>query len=61
MIHENAGDDQSFDSTRAMFIEGEQAYDGAGFHNKTHAQIAIRNPNMIKGYFRPIEKHIEVS
>ncbi len=29
---------------------------GAGFHDKTHVQIAIREANMIKGYFRPIQK-----
>ena len=28
-------------------------YDGAGFLDKTHIQICIRNPNCIKGYFIP--------
>ena len=48
----------SFDSVRGMFIEGDKLYEGAGFHEKTHVQIAIRNPQMIKGYFRPIHTHI---
>jgi hypothetical protein len=43
-----------------MFIEGGVVYDGAGFHEKTHVQIAIRNPEMIKGYFHPLISHIEI-
>jgi hypothetical protein len=54
------GTGQDFDSVRGMFIEGGAVYEGAGFHEKTHVQIAIRNPNMIKGYFRPITCHREV-
>lgn len=42
-----------FDSVRAVFVEGRALYDGAGFHEKTHIQICIRNPNCIKGYFIP--------
>ena len=42
-----------FDSVRAMFIEGDRLYKGAGFMEKNHIQVAIRNPNMIKGYFLP--------
>ena len=51
---------QQFDSVRGMFVEGEELYKGAGFHEKTHVQIAIRNPMMIKGYFRLIDKHMEI-
>lgn len=43
----------SFDSVRSLFIEGEPCYPGAGFQNKNHIQICIRNPNCIKGYFIP--------
>jgi hypothetical protein len=43
-----------FDSVRCAFIEGDELYDNAGFHQKNHIQIAIRNPNCIKGYFLPI-------
>jgi hypothetical protein len=43
-----------YDSVRAMFPEGEALFDGAGFQSKSHIQIAVRNPNCIKGYFRPL-------
>ena len=42
-----------FDSVRGVFPEGRQLYEGAGFWEKTHVQICIRNPNCIKGYFLP--------
>ena len=42
------------DSIRAAFIEGKEIYPGAGFNEKTHIQICIRNPNCIKGVFLPM-------
>lgn len=42
-----------FDSVRALLPEGQELYTGAGFRESTHIQIAIRNLNMIKGYFLP--------
>jgi len=57
-MHALMGEEKPFDSVRGMFIEGGAVYEGAGFHEKTHIQIAIRNPNMIKGYFIPINSHI---
>jgi hypothetical protein len=42
-----------FDSVRGVFIEGKELYPGAGFHDKNHIQLCIRNPNCIKGYFLP--------
>ena len=42
-----------FDSVRGVFWEGRKLYNGAGFKAKNHIQIAIVNPNCIKGYFRP--------
>jgi hypothetical protein len=42
-----------FDSVRGVFIEGQELYPGAGFHDKYHIQICIRNPNCIKGFFLP--------
>ena len=42
-----------YDSVRCAFIEGESLYENAGFHEKNHIQICIRNPNCIKGYFIP--------
>jgi hypothetical protein len=44
---------KSFDSVRGAFIEGKPLYDDAGFREKNHIQICIRNPNCIKGYFIP--------
>jgi hypothetical protein len=44
---------QQFDSVRGAFIEGKPIYPNAGFYNKTHIQLCIRNPNCIKGYFIP--------
>lgn len=43
----------SFDSVRGVFIEGEETYPNAGFRDKTHIQLCIRNPNCIKGFFLP--------
>jgi hypothetical protein len=42
-----------FDSVRGVFIEGNELYPDAGFHDKSHIQICIRNPNCIKGFFIP--------
>lgn len=42
-----------FDTVRGLFPEGEPAYPGAGFLQKTHTQIAVRNPRCIRGVFRP--------
>lgn len=42
-----------FDTVRGIFVEGAPLYDGAGFNDKTHIQICIRNPNCIKGLFIP--------
>ena len=53
-MYEAARDTDSplFDSVRAVFIEGDPIYPDSGFHQKTHIQIAIRNPECIKGVFR---------
>ena len=45
--------EQSFDSVRGAFWEGKDLYPNAGFKEKTHIQICVRNHNCIKGYFRP--------
>lgn len=42
-----------FDSTRAVFVEGDKLYPNAGFNEKNHIQLCIRNPNCIKGFFLP--------
>ena len=45
----------SYDTVRSPFPEGNKLYEGAGFQAKNHIQIAVRNLDCIKGYFRPIE------
>jgi hypothetical protein len=44
---------RSFDSVRGVFWEGDDIYPNAGFKEKNHIQICIRNKNCIKGYFVP--------
>jgi hypothetical protein len=40
------------DTVKGIFVEGEPIYAGSGFHEKTHVQIAVCNPDCIKGVFR---------
>ncbi|WAC13365.1 hypothetical protein [Dyadobacter pollutisoli] len=49
LIQKNNGT-TPFDSVRGVFVEGEELYDGAGFHEKNHIQLCIRNPNASKGF-----------
>ncbi|MGK0290608.1 MAG: hypothetical protein ACI86H_002067 [bacterium] len=42
-----------FDTVRAAFWEGEELYPNAGFKMQNHIQIAVLNPNCIKGIFLP--------
>jgi hypothetical protein len=42
-----------FDTVRGVFWEGKPLYPNAGFKEKNHIQICVRNPNCIKGYFLP--------
>lgn len=44
---------EKFDSVRGMFGEGIPLYDGSDFRDKTHIQIAVRNPDCILGVFVP--------
>ncbi len=48
-----------FDSVRGVFIEGDILYPTAGFYEKSHIQLCIRNPNCIKGFFIPREEDNE--
>lgn len=45
--------DEPFDSVRAAFWEGNELYPSAGFKEFNHIQIAIINPECIKGVFLP--------
>jgi hypothetical protein len=47
-----------FDSVRAAFLEGRKLYPNAGFRKHNHIQIAILNPNCIKGIFLPRDEVI---
>lgn len=53
-INEDAKE-RSFDSVKGVFWEGDKLYPEAGFTEKNHIQICIRNPNCIKGFFLPRE------
>ncbi len=44
---------RAFDSVRATFFEGEDLYPLAGFKEKNHIQLCIRNSSCIKGFFLP--------
>lgn len=42
-----------FNTVRGVFWEGKELYPNAGFREKNHIQICVRNLNCIKGYFHP--------
>lgn len=44
-----------FETVRGMFTEGDELYPGAAFYHQSHVQIAVRNPECIKGVFFPPE------
>lgn len=44
-----------YDTVRGAFWEGEPLYPNAGFKQKNHVQICVRNTSCIKGYFRVLE------
>ncbi|HTV33353.1 MAG TPA: hypothetical protein VME69_09695 [Methylocella sp.] len=45
---------EPYDTVRALLPEGGKLYDGAGFSDRTHCQIAVRNMKCIKGLFIPL-------
>lgn len=56
MMDEASQDDPSivpFDTVRGMFVEGGKAFRGSGLYRKSHVQIAVRNPDCVKGIFYP--------
>jgi hypothetical protein len=54
MVHTIRSDqgDQPVDTVKGVFIEGRPVYEGSGFYERTHIQIAVRNYDCIKGVFR---------
>jgi hypothetical protein len=51
----NSSELKPFDSVRGVFWEGNEIYPNAGFKEKNHIQICIRNKNCMKGFFLPRE------
>jgi hypothetical protein len=47
-----AAGSEPVDTVKGIFIEGKPIYAGSGFYEKTHVQIAVCNPECIKGVFR---------
>ncbi|MFF7705830.1 hypothetical protein [Pseudomonas sp. NPDC007930] len=43
-----------YQSIRSPFLEGRPVYPGTAFMEKTHVQVCVRDPMLIKGYFRPL-------
>jgi hypothetical protein len=43
----------AYQSVRGVFVEGRVAYPGARIYEKTHIQVAVRDPTCILGYFLP--------
>lgn len=46
--------DIKFDTVRGLFVEGGPVYEGAEIYEKTHAEIAVRNVDCIRGLFLPL-------
>jgi len=44
--------EEPYETARGAFFEGDRLYPGAGFREKNHIQICVREMNCIKGYFR---------
>ena len=59
MVHRitNLSKLKPYDTVRAMYIEGDPLYENAGFYNKSHIQICVRNMNCIKAFFDPRDKN----
>lgn len=46
------GQELAYDTVYGVFEEGKELFDGSGFREKTHVQMAVRNLDCIIGYFR---------
>jgi hypothetical protein len=44
---------KAFDTVRGVFFEGGSIFAGSRIREKTHIQIAVRDPKRILGYFWP--------
>lgn len=54
-VRRSQGEPQ-FDTVRGVFVEGKPIYENSGFHEKSHIQICVRNPQCLKGFFRILEE-----
>lgn len=45
-------EDPPIQTVRGIFFEGSPVYETAGFYEKTHIQICVRDPQCVKGVFR---------
>ncbi|HWQ91616.1 MAG TPA: hypothetical protein VN673_08090 [Clostridia bacterium] len=45
--------DTVYHTVRGVFVEGGEAFPGAGIMLKSHVQVAVRYPRCILGFFRP--------
>jgi hypothetical protein len=48
-----------FDTVRGIFQEGAPIYQDAGFREKTHVQVCVRNLECIKGVFRVPARYLK--
>lgn len=53
-LHQTLADQKThpLDTVKGIFVEGSPLYPGAAIRARTHCQIAVRNPDCIKGVFR---------
>lgn len=51
-VRESDSSAEPYSTVRALFPEGRELYPGAGFWDKTHIQICVREPEQILGVFR---------
>jgi hypothetical protein len=63
MLHQVRSDSREapIDTVRGIFTEGDRIYPTSGFYEKTHVQICVCNPLMIKGVFRVPRLHLDGS
>lgn len=48
-----AGKGSVYQTVRGVFVEGGEAFPGAGIMLKSHIQVSVRDPRCIVGFFRP--------
>ncbi len=46
-------EETEYDTVRCVYAEGKPAFAGSKIMEKSHIQIAVRNPKCILGFFRP--------